>query len=89
MTEDNNGILVSLVGPDWGYRLIDIDGSSTGNNPPMGLEVTLSFADGTTETRSDTILFEQQLLLSNVDIVLNSPMEVTMDIFGNQGEWIP
>ena len=35
----------------------------------MGLEVTLTFTDGTTETRTDATLFEQQLLVENIDIV--------------------
>ena len=86
LTEDNNGILVSLVGPEWGYRLLDIDGSSNGNNPPMGLEVTLTFEDGTTEVRTDATLFEQQLLLSNVDTTQLTNI-TAIDVFGNQGDW--
>ena len=88
LTTDNTGILISLVGPSWGYRLLDIDGSSSGNNPPMGLDVTLRFMDGPTEVRSDTTLFEQQLLLNSVDTTQLTSI-TAVDMFGNQGEWTP
>ena len=88
VNETSNGLLFSLTGPDWGYRLIDIEGSSTGNNPPMGLEVTLNFVDGTTETRTDTTLFDQQLLLEDIDTADLTEV-IAIDMFGNQGEWTP
>ncbi|MEL6343171.1 MAG: neutral/alkaline non-lysosomal ceramidase N-terminal domain-containing protein [Myxococcota bacterium] len=43
-------IRASLVGPSWGYRLIDIDGSSQGDNPLASPTLTWEFEDGTTMT---------------------------------------
>ena len=84
----NDGLLISFTGPEWGYRLIDIDGSASGTNPPMGLEVTLSFIDGQTEVLDDGELLEQQLYFSDIDISTLTTVSAT-DIFGNQGEWTP
>ena len=36
INDTNDGLLVSLLGPDWGYRLIDIDGSAIGHKSPHG-----------------------------------------------------
>ena len=81
-------ISISLDGPEWGYRLIDIDGSSGRQNPPMGLEITLTHEDGSTESRSDVEMSNQHMILENVTIESITQIEAT-DMFGNQGVWTP
>lgn len=87
-TDGNDGLLISLNAPEWGYRLIDIGGSASGANPPMGIEVTLSFDDGRIEVRDDTTLVEQQLYIAAIDVSTLTTVSA-IDIFGNQGEWTP
>lgn len=36
----------TLEAPDWGWRLVDIEGSSTGDNPPRGATLSWELADG-------------------------------------------
>ncbi len=43
---DGDRIFVALDAPEWGYRLIDLEGSSRGPNPVDDLIVTWGFADG-------------------------------------------
>ena len=43
---ESNIVRASIQGPEWGYRLIDIDGSAVGANPPLGATLTLNYTDG-------------------------------------------
>ena len=65
-----------------------MDGSSSAHNPPMGLEITLTHEDGSTEIRSDVEMSNQRLILENVTIESITQIEAT-DMFGNQGVWTP
>ncbi len=85
---ETNTVKVSLDAPAWGYRLVDIDGSASGENPPLGLEVTLTYQNGTVEVRTDLELLAQHMELRNVDIASLSQIAV-IDIFANQGVWTP
>lgn len=50
LTWDGATATASLDAPDWGWRLIDIDGSSTGSNPPRGATLSWELSDGSTST---------------------------------------
>ncbi len=92
LTIDSDAVLseltVSLDGPEWGYRLIDIAGSSQGTNPPLGLSITLTYEDGSTEVRSDLEQRNNHMVLYNVNMS-NIVQATATDAFENQGVWTP
>ena len=82
-TEEQSRIQISLKGPEWGYRLIDLEGSSNGDNPPMGIEIQITNQDGTTSLYED--------VPETINGVLQIPFSEDMkeiqvtDIYGNHG----
>ena len=83
---ESDSVRASIQGPEWGYRLVDIDGSATGANPPLGVTLTLHYADGSTATISDGTLDGQEILFSEIDLSNIDSIEAT-DVFNNQGVW--
>lgn len=87
---DTNALWISMDGPAWGYRLIDMDGSSRGANPPYGVEVEFTRTDGTSETVSMQPTVENdRVYISLSDINGGSLEDITKidarDMFGNLG----
>ena len=46
LEQTGSELWVSLDGPEWGYRLIDVSGASNGANPPMGTIIEIEMPDG-------------------------------------------
>jgi hypothetical protein len=55
VTLESDRVFVSLDGPEWGYRLVDLEGNSRGANPVDGLTVTWTDAAGATVDESVTV----------------------------------
>jgi len=88
--ETKGGLTVALVAPELGYRLIDLAGSSVGDNPPVGeIAYTLRLGDGTEtqgvldETVDGLPFLPIDLLTVDVDEVL------VEDEAGNVGVFLP
>jgi neutral ceramidase len=46
LTIGESTVEANIMGPDWGYRLIDIEGSSQGANPPLGRVLSWELDNG-------------------------------------------
>ena len=82
-SEGQNVIEISLQGPEWGYRLIDIDGSSDGDNPPLDIEIQITTDTGEISIYEETPeLVDGKLQIPFSEDVIE--VQVT-DIYGNMG----
>lgn len=77
---------ISLEGPEWGYRLVDMDGSSQGSNPPMGIEIQV------TTTAGDTTVLTESPVLENGSLHIPFPEDAieiqVLDMYGNTGRYL-
>ena len=77
---------ISLEGPEWGYRLVDMDGSSQGSNPPMGIEIQI------TTTAGDTTVLTGSPVLENGSLQVPFPEDAieiqVLDMYGNTGRYL-
>ena len=82
-----NQVSISLLGHPQGFRLLSMDGSSNGSNPPIQPTLTLTYSDGsTTEIDQDPTLENGYLLYTELD--LSDIIRIdSVDIYGNQGTW--
>ena len=86
VTTTDNGLYVSIPGPEWGYRLIDVLGSSNGDNPPIGVTLQYETSDGTFEDLSCEELIENsKVLCQGLDIPSEAVRIIATDAAGNTG----
>jgi neutral ceramidase len=86
ITEINDGYALSLDGPTNGWRMVDYDGDSRGENPVSGpLTVLWETPDGTSTQNVEAVLNGQSSWLD-----LQAPTDamrlIVEDVFGNQGQ---
>jgi neutral ceramidase len=86
LTNNENGLYVSIPGPDWGYRLIDVLGSSNGDNPPVGLSLQYEKVDGTFEDLPcEESVENSRVLCQEIEIPSEAIKIIATDISGNTG----
>ena len=77
---------VSLPGPEWGFRLIDMNGSSHGDNPPIGVSIELEMSDGSISTPELIETLDGSRIHFMLPETDSEPVVITAtDIYGNTG----
>ena len=83
--EEEQGLSVSLVGPEWGYRLIDVNGSSKGDNPPMSPTLSWIMDDGTETEDAAVATLQNSKMIFDVTPPENAIGVRVTDIYNNTG----
>ena len=86
--EVEGGVVVALIAPENGYRLIDLEGSSVGDNPPVGaLSYTLQM-DGEPDLEGTFDQTLDGLPFLPLDPATLAGVALTVeDEAGNGGQW--
>ncbi|MBM75693.1 MAG: hypothetical protein CMK59_09855 [Proteobacteria bacterium] len=84
-SEDLSTLSISLHGPDWGFRMIDLEGAANGANPPWGIELTWALEDGTTSTQTPMGSIENGTII--VEWLEGATSVSATDMYGNSGTW--
>ncbi len=74
-----------LAAPEGGWRLIDMDGSSTGANPLYGAILTWTFADGSTQEETASGILSSGLTVFQVSPPDGAVAATVTDAWGNTG----
>jgi neutral ceramidase len=83
-----NQVAVSLVGHEEGFRLLSMEGSSNGANPPIQATLLLTHSDGTTtEITQEPVIENGHLLFTGLDLVDTIQID-SVDAYGNTGSWM-
>ena len=84
---EENQVLVSLVGHPQGFRLVSMEGSSQGSNPPIQSTLTLTHSDGSvTEIDQDPVIENGYLRYTDLDLSDTIRID-SVDIYENEGVW--
>lgn len=84
---EENQVLVSLVGHPQGFRLVSMEGSSQGSNPPIQSTLSLTHSDGSvTEIDQDPIIENGYLRYTDLDLSDTIRIDC-VDIYENAGVW--
>ena len=84
ITQDGSDILVSLVAPDWGYRLISLDGSSNGGNAVTIQDIILVHSDGSEEiVDANEVIVERSHTRVQLDLNETVQSIYIEDLYGN------
>jgi hypothetical protein len=80
-------ISIALMGHEQGFRLLSMDGSSNGANPPIQATLFLTHSDGTTtEITQEPVVENGYLLYTGID--LSDTIQIdSVDAYGNTGTW--
>jgi hypothetical protein len=88
--ETTGGFLVVLPAPELGFRLIDLAGSSTGDNPPVGPVTYTLRVDGAADVEGELDQLVDGLPFLPIDKGLGPVTEILVeDAAGNVGRWVP
>jgi neutral ceramidase len=81
-------ISIALMGHEQGFRLLSMDGSSNGANPPIQATLFLTHSDGTTtEITQEPVVENGYLLYTGID--LSDTIQIdSVDAYGNTGTWV-
>lgn len=87
ITVQDNQVSISIFGHPQGFRLLSMEGSSNGSNPPIQPTLTVTHSDGSmVEIDQDPILENDYLLYTDLD--LSDIIRIdSVDIYGNHGSW--
>jgi hypothetical protein len=80
------GLTVSLPGPEYGWRLVDVDGAADGDHPVREpVEVSVEYVDGSSTVYSDVVPVVAGAV-SRLDVDLTDAVRVeVVDGYGNGG----
>ena len=83
-TEDS--ISAWLAGPSWGYRLVDMEGSSAGANPLTGATLSWLLSDGTTIEDDAIATSSGGITTFAVTAPDDATYAIVTDAYGNSGQ---
>lgn len=86
ITEINDGYALSLDGPTNGWRMVDYDGDSRGENPVSGPLTVLWETPAGTSTQSVEAVLNGQSSWLDLQAPTDATRLVVEDVFGNQGQ---
>jgi len=88
--EADGGFLVALPAPELGFRLIDLAGSSTGDNPPEGPVTYTLRIEGEPDQQGALDQTLDGLPFLPIDTTSGTVLEIVVeDAAGNVGSWLP
>ena len=86
LEKSGSDLWVSLSGPEWGYRLIDMNGASNGNNPPVGVSIEMEMDDGSVSALELTETLDGSRIHFVLPASETEPAAIiATDIYGNTG----
>lgn len=85
ITIDETSIIASINAPDWGYRLIDVEGSSHGGNPVTQPILSVTDEDGSESVLEGNITYEFGQTRIEASIPSNARSILIEDFYGNTG----
>ena len=78
-------MLATLEAPDWGYRLIDMDGDSQGANPLKSPTLTWEMADGSLQNPEAKASQRDGYSVFTLTPPEGSVGAIVTDAYGNEG----